>query len=390
MLAGRRGNGGHADGAGGVGQSSRSADYDIASDEMEATRRGGRPQRTGESRDTLGDDVRVGPLGPIPAILAEHGIDPLPVLRSVGLQPRVFDDPENRLSFSTLGRLFEACVKVTHCRHFGLLVGARFTLNSLGILGQVMRNAPTLRDALRLVTANIQLHDRGAVALTLDLGGSQAALGYSIFNSEIAATDQILDGAAAIHYRTFQELCGPSWKPHCIQLSHRRPQSIAPLRQFFGQQLEFDTRISGVVFDARWLDHRIAGADPAAHAAIIARIGSMKAREQTPLAMQVRRAIHAMLFSGSASTRSLANLFNMHERTLRRRLEAEGATVRDLVSEARQELAHHLLRDTTLPISEIAAVLRYSDVTVFSRAFRRRSLMSPSEWRVKHGKGPAP
>jgi AraC-like DNA-binding protein len=110
----------------------------------------------------------------------------------------------------------------------------------------------------------------------------------------------------------------------------------------------------------------------------------MEAREHKPFACEVRRAIHAMLFSASASTVTLANLFNLHERTLRRRLQAEGETVRKLVSEARQEIADHLLRDTTLPVSEIAAVLRYSDATVFSRAFRSRSHMSPSEWRAQH------
>jgi AraC-like DNA-binding protein len=350
---------------------------------MLASEKGRRSQRSGESRGMPRGDVRVGPLRPIPAILAEHGVDPVPVLASVGLQPRLFDDPENRLSFTTLGHLLEACVNATQCRHFGLLVGARSTLDSLGILGQVMRNSPTLRDALRVATLNIEVHDRAASAMTLDLGNSQAGLGYSIFDGETPAADQILDGASAVHVRIFRELCGPSWTPLRIQLSHRRPRSIAPLRQFFGPNLEFDTRISVVVFDSRWLDHRIDGADPAAHAAIVARIASMKAREHAPFASDVRRAIHAMLFSASASTASLANLFNMHERTLRRRLGAEGATVRELVSDVRQELAHHLLRDTTLPISEVAAILRYSDVAVFSRAFRNRSRMSPSGWRAQ-------
>ena len=329
-------------------------------------------------------DVRVGPLRPIPAILAEHGVDPVPVLASVGLHPRLFGDPDNRLSFVTLGHLLESCMRATQCRHFGLLVGARFTLDSLGILGDVLRNAPTLRDALRLATLNIDLHDRAAAALTLDLGNSQAVLGYSIFDGGTPAADQILDGATAIHFRILRELCGPSWTPLRIQLSHRRPRSIAPLRQFFGPRLEFDTWISGVVFDSRWLDHRIAGADPAAHAAIVARIASMRARAPARFADEVRRAIHALLLSAAASTANLANLFNMHERTLRRRLGAEGVTVRGLVGDVRRELARHLLRDTTLPVSEIAAVLRYSDVAVFSRAFRSRSGLSPSEWRALH------
>ena len=90
-----------------------------------------------------------------------------------------------------------------------------------------------------------------------------------------------------------------------------------------------------------------------------------------------------MLFSASASTLSIANLFNMHERTLRRRLHAEGATVRELINDVRHDIAGHLLRDTSLPVAEIAAVLRYSDATVFARVFRSRTRMSPSQWRVQ-------
>jgi len=46
-------------------------------------------------------------------------------------------------------------------------------------------------------------------------------------------------------------------------------------------------------------------------------------------------------------------------------------------------MAQHMLCDTDLPVTEIAAILRYSDVTVFSRAFRRWSDASPHEWRAK-------
>ena len=351
---------------------------------MNATMKGTQSKRDPVSLHMPRGDVRVGPLRPIPLLLAEHGLDPAQVLRDVGLDPRIFDDPGNLVSFPDLGRLLETCVALTQCPHFGLMVGERFTLDSLGILGQLMRNSPTLRDALRLAIQHLELHDRGAVALTLDFGHSQAALGYSLFDGNTTAAEQILDGSTAIHYRIFRELCGRSWKPLRVQLSHRRPRIIGPLRRFFGPNLEFDSRISAVVFDARWLDHPIAGADPAAYSAIIETIKALEAKESGPFAAQVRRAIHAMLFSASASTVSLANLFNLHERTLRRRLEAEGETVRNLVSEVRHEIAGHLLRDTSLPVSEIAAVLRYSDATVFSRAFRGRSHMSPSAWRAQH------
>ena len=53
------------------------------------------------------------------------GIDPDPVIRAAGLDPRLFDDSMNVIPFSALGRLYTLCVARTGCPHFGLLVGRR-------------------------------------------------------------------------------------------------------------------------------------------------------------------------------------------------------------------------------------------------------------------------
>jgi len=345
-------------------------------------KRAGTPTLPGGHEAAYGD-VRVGPLLPIPAILRELGIDPLGVLADVGLDSRLFDDPEHRVSMEALGRMLDVCSRLTHCPHFGLLIGQRFDMRALGVLGELMRNSPTLHDALRLAALYLDLQDRGAVSLTLDLGEGKSALGYSLFAGRSLAADQILDGSIAIHYLLLRELCGPTWQPALVQLAHGRPADLTPWQQFFRARLQFDAPISAVVFDSRWLDRPIAGADPAQYAAISKLIESAHPQHVLPFLAQVRRALHAMIFTGSASSANLARLFNLHERTLRRRLGQEGVTVRGLLSEARRELAHRLLRETDLPISEIAAVLRYSDVTVFARAFRRWSGSSPRDWRAQ-------
>jgi AraC-like DNA-binding protein len=238
---------------------------------------------------------------------------------------------------------------------------------------------------LRLAALYLDIQDRGAVSLTLDLGDGKSALGYSIFEGKAPAAEQILDGAIAMQYLLLRDLCGPSWNPVLIQLSHSRPTKIAPFQKHFRAPLEFDARISGIVFESRWLDHRIEGADPAAFAAISKAIASNWPQLVMPFVAQVRRALYAMMFTGTASSTNLARLFNLNERTLRRRLEKERVSVRSLLSDARRELAHHLLRDTGLSVSEIAAILRHSDVTVFARAFRGWSDMSPREWRARYG-----
>lgn len=64
--------------------------------------------------------IRIEPLREIPVLLAERRFDPTPALRRVGLDPHLFDNPENVISYGALDRLVEICVELTGCPHFGL------------------------------------------------------------------------------------------------------------------------------------------------------------------------------------------------------------------------------------------------------------------------------
>lgn len=329
-------------------------------------------------------NVRVGPLLPVVDLLREHGVELDKVLARAGLPAGVFDDAENWISFRDLSNLLEACAALTGYSNYGLLIGRRFRLPLLGVLGQLMANSPTVRDALRLAALHINLQDRGAVSMTLDLGEDYASLGYALFDGTLPAADQILDGAVAMQLLLLRELCGTAWGPVAVQLSHKRPRDTMLFKQHFGPRLEFNTQMSAIVFESRWLDHRIRGADPAVYANITAEVEKREAQGATLFAEQVRRAIYSMTITGSATSTGLARLFGMHERTFRRRLEDEGVTLRDLLGAVRREWSCHLLMDTELSVSDIAWILGYSDPTVFARAFRHWTDVSPSEWRIKH------
>ena len=71
----------------------------------------------------------------------------------------------------------------------------------------------------------------------------------------------------------------------------------------------------------------------------------------------------------------------MSARTLQRRLQEQGTSVVELLSEVRKELACVYLRDKTLSITEVAFLLGFEDSSGFARAFRRWTGQSPSEYR---------
>ena len=68
-------------------------------------------------------------------------------------------------------------------------------------------------------------------------------------------------------------------------------------------------------------------------------------------------------------------------RSLQRQLLEKGYSYREIVTIARNERAVSLLRETSLPIMEIALLLGYEDHASFTRAFRRWMGCSPLEFR---------
>lgn len=80
---------------------------------------------------------------------------------------------------------------------------------------------------------------------------------------------------------------------------------------------------------------------------------------------------------------AFARLANMSERTLKRRLQAEGTSFRALFAEGRRSHAETLLADDALSIGEIAEQLGFSDLSSFSQAFKRWTGLAPSAYRER-------
>ena len=347
---------------------------------MPATRQ---PYRSKPVARRVAAEVRIGPVSAIPTVLAEFGIAPGRVLARAGLRPEAFDSPDTRIPFEVLGRLLSDCSRLSKCAHFGLLVGERFTLRNLGALGHSLRNCATVGDALRELSVDLHMHDRGAVAVLIDLDSSSVLIGYSVRQHETAGVTQIYDAATAMGYRLLKELCGGRWTPQYVQLAHSLQGNRAAYRRLFGSRLRFDGEVSGIALARTWLDSPIEGADPLLHHLIRRAVQHTNAVTDTGFAERVRHSMHQMLPSGHFAATDVAATFRIHERTVRKRLAAERTSLHRVVAETRFELAQLLLEHTALPMTEIAAFLRFADPAVFSRAFRKWASVSPSEWRAR-------
>jgi AraC-like DNA-binding protein len=338
------------------------------------------------------DDVRIGPIFAIPAVLTELGVAPRQAFAKADVDPSLFDDPDQRIGMRALGRLLECCSAMTNCSHFGLLVGERFDLKGLGSIGYLMHNSPSIGEALRSLLVHLHLHDKGAAPVLLTQNATSVILGYSIYRHGVPGVERIYDAAIAIGYKIMRQLRGSSWKPMQVQFSYCRPDNTAPHRRLFKSSVVFDAAVSGIVFSSSWLREPIEGADAMLHRILAKAILEEETKLSMSFSEQVERVLHQMVLSGTATADSIANLFGIHERTLRRRLEKERKSLLKLINATRFELAQQLLENTSLSVTEISAALKYADTATFSRAFKNWAGYSPVQWRsiANHTTVPSP
>lgn len=332
--------------------------------------------------------LRVALVAHLPAALAMHGCDAEIVMRRAGIPPELFADGRNKIAYQAVGRLIEESMRATGIAHFGLVTGELFDpLVALGQVVDLMQHSPTIGAALRAFILHHHLNDSGAVPMLIPVSERHISLAYVIFGQGMPGIDAFYDAALAYGMKIMRMIGGESWKPLRVTLAHRAPTDPAPYRALFGSQLEFDAPVSAITFPSDLLARPVANADPARYVRLREEMRQRDLRNSVLLADQVRRAFVPMILSGTATAPRIADLFSLSDRVMRKRLASEGTSVRQLLLQARLELAAQLLRGTDLSVSEISATVGYGAPPSFLRAFSGYfGRATPGEWR-KHGQG---
>ena len=324
--------------------------------------------------------LRVGGASEILEVLKGFGVDSDEVLTEAGIDPALFADPDNLITYAARDRLFRQCVSRTGCQHFGLLVGQRMNLKALGLVGLLMRTSPDAGKALSSLVNLLHLHSQGAV-MALRADDDVAMLTYDAFEPGLEATEQTGAGAVAMMLNVMRTLCGPDFLPDEASFAHRRPADTKPFRKFFNVPLYFDAEHYALVFSRDWLDVRLPGADDELQQLLQKQVEALETRYSLAFPDQVRKVLRSALMTGYHSENQIAALFSMHSHTFRRRLEASATSFHELVDACRFEIAREMLRNTSLSVGDISTSMGYSRASSFIRAFRRWSGMTPGEWR---------
>jgi AraC-like DNA-binding protein len=323
--------------------------------------------------------VRASALQGVRPTVEELGGDTDALLRRTGLDGAA-QNPDSWISYRSFLLLLDEAARATECPHFGLRLSQHQDLGVLGTVGFVIQQAPDLRTALRELSIHLAHHNQGAtVSLKVEDGIAQWCFTCKL--EGYAPVKQQGDLAAGIGINLMRLLVSPAWSPQALYLPHAPPQDIRPYKARFDCPVFFNWDSMTMAFDAAILDTPIQEANPHLHQVLDEHLRNLQVSLAGDYCGQVRHLINQALSTGDCSIDRVAGSLAINKRTLQRQLKEHDSSYKDLLEEVRFDIARRYLRESSGSLTVLADMLCYSELSVFSNAFRQRYGMSPREWK---------
>lgn len=306
-------------------------------------------------------------------LLKESNVDPGPLFIEEGFDANLLRHSDTLIPFDSHNNLLMKAAKKIACPHIGLELARRQGLSIFGPLATMTTTCKTVGEALTMFSNHIAL-----VVQTVELRlVQQGDLVHFIITSDfkqVAATTTFQDHALALAYDLIKVFCGQQWLPRAAYLPHDPPKEVRPYTDFFHCPIGFNNAQLALVFDANILLRpvdRDAGQLPQKLRQYL------EDRHQDDLLKQVKHVIALTLASDECSLKSVAHAIGYSKRTLQRRLNELGTSFQAVVDSVRYIQATSYLEHPYYRLTDISAMLGYSELSAFTRSFKRWFGVSP-------------
>lgn len=313
-------------------------------------------------------------------IVESYGIDPEPMFRELHVDPKLLEDTNARIPYDAADRLWIKAAELVDDSCFGLRAAKYWHPSNLNALGYAWLASTSLRTALERFCRYSRLLSSGAV---IEL--KEEAEGLSLVATYTEATKSFfwrIDALLALLISMCRVNYGERLNPVSVSIAHPEPSCTGDYFALFRCPVEFSTAGNRITLSRQEADERLPGANPQfaqLNDQIV--INYLAQLEGENIVHRVKAAIIERLPSGGVSDASIADELYMHVRSLQRALRVEGTTFKTLLNETRKELAENYIQDDKLTLSEISFMLGFSEISSFSRAFKRWTGASPKSYR---------
>ena len=317
-------------------------------------------------------------------LLKTYGVDAMQLYREAGLDSSLVNKPRARYPFDRVAAAWGRAARLTGKPHLGLEIAKHYRPTDFHGLAVAFLASNNLRTALaRFARYHHCLNT--AFASRLEQHPDRLDLVCPTIDVDDDAKRVIQDARAAVIVDLCRTGADGVLDPLKVEFTYPAPKDASEHSALFRCPIAFGAEEWRLSFRASDVDRPFLASNRELARASDQILDSMcKALQQDDLVSRVKFAMVEELPSGSPSEEAVARAVSMSTRSLQRRLAEEGTSFTTLLAVVRKELAEQYVQDRQIPVTEISYMLGFSDVSSFSRAFKRWTGHSPAASRQRH------
>jgi AraC-like DNA-binding protein len=320
-------------------------------------------------------------------VIAASGGDASAVARSHGLPDDAAERREVDVSVDALVAISDEAAAQARDPDLGLHLATRLPHGAYGLLEYIGRSASSVRQAGERFLRYSSLLLNDLVTFSFEQRGTAAVLTQRIEGYPPCVGRHAGEMFIALVVRYMREITGRDVTPIRVAFAHTKPRDTSELDAFFRAPIAWDNGENRVELPASLLDEPIVSRDPMLFSVLEEQAEKLAASRDTMGPKKkdelepVREKIRAALADGNPDLANIARALGTSARTLQRRLGDEGTTFQAVVDGVREELARRYMMEERFTLGDVAYLLGFSEISAFTRAFKRWTGMTPSRWR---------
>ncbi|MBR1157356.1 AraC family transcriptional regulator [Bradyrhizobium sp. JYMT SZCCT0428] len=317
------------------------------------------------------------------ARMRELGTDVASVLAEVGARPEQVNDDAVRLEVPKQIRILKLASVELQDELLGFHLARNFDLREIGLVYYVIASSDRLADALLNVKRYSTIMNEG-IRLNVRLDERAVAIAFDYVDIDRQSDRHQIEFWLVTLVRICRQVTDTRLAPRSLKFRHRRDETPAEMRSFFGCDVEFGADSDEVIFPAPVASLPIVGSDNYLNDLLLRYAEEALAdRPQVRASLQsaIESVLPQLLPHAKVSASDVAQRLAISTRTLSRKLRDENVTFSEILEETRAALAKRYLAERDLPVTQIAWLLGYSEVSSFTHAFKRWTGMTPRQFR---------
>lgn len=331
----------------------------------------------------MGSYIRAAGLNGFEELVRSYGKDPTNIFDRIGLIPSVIREPNSLIDHDKYTNLLELAAILCNEECFGLKLGAKQSIQTIGLIGVYMSKQADIAKALLVAQKYIYNHAESFIFQVNEVSDKLCELDVVRQNTQNIDRAQKSQLSICLICNILKDLISPTWRPEKVKLKQTLSlQSQQLVTETLGCPIEFNAKKNAIYFSTDYLSHKpYYFNDGLVNQLIVQQLESESSNSIHDDIFLIESSMKMLLATADCSIANVALCVGQHPKKVQRLLKSEGTTYRGLLEDVRKREAIRIINTGNISLTDVTFQLGYAELSIFSRQFKSWFGVTPTEWK---------